>query len=38
LPTDIRVEKLQEGLKTRLIGKCIFFAHEVAQPTTGPRN
>jgi BirA family biotin operon repressor/biotin-[acetyl-CoA-carboxylase] ligase len=23
------VEKLQEGLKTRLIGKCIFFAHEV---------
>jgi len=29
LPTDIRVEKLQEGLKTRLIGKCIFFAHEV---------
>jgi len=29
LPTCIKVEKLQEGLKTRLIGKCIFFAHEV---------
>jgi len=29
LPTNIKVEKLQEGLKTRLIGKYIFFAHEV---------
>ena len=29
MPTCIKVEKLQEGLKTRLIGKCIFFAHEV---------
>jgi len=29
LPKCIKVEKLQEGLKTRLIGKCIFFAHEV---------
>ncbi|MEM3579759.1 MAG: biotin--[acetyl-CoA-carboxylase] ligase [Candidatus Bathyarchaeia archaeon] len=29
MPTNIKVEKLQEGLKTRLIGKYIFFAHEV---------
>ncbi|MEM2368471.1 MAG: biotin--[acetyl-CoA-carboxylase] ligase, partial [Candidatus Bathyarchaeia archaeon] len=29
MPTNIKVEKLQEGLKTRLVGKYIFFAHEV---------
>ncbi|MEM3770660.1 MAG: biotin--[acetyl-CoA-carboxylase] ligase [Candidatus Bathyarchaeia archaeon] len=29
MPTSIKVEKLQEGLKTRLIGKYILFAHEV---------
>jgi len=29
MPTDIKVEKLQEGLKTRLVGKYIFFAHKV---------
>ncbi|MEM3618059.1 MAG: biotin--[acetyl-CoA-carboxylase] ligase [Candidatus Bathyarchaeia archaeon] len=29
MPTAIKVEKLQEGLKTRLVGKYIFFAHEV---------
>ncbi|MEM3873629.1 MAG: biotin--[acetyl-CoA-carboxylase] ligase [Candidatus Bathyarchaeia archaeon] len=29
MPTNIKVEKIQEGLKTRLVGKYIFFAHEV---------
>ncbi|MEM1563730.1 MAG: biotin--[acetyl-CoA-carboxylase] ligase [Candidatus Bathyarchaeia archaeon] len=29
MPTNIKVEKLQEGLKTKLVGKYIFFAHEV---------
>ncbi|MBS7636666.1 biotin--[acetyl-CoA-carboxylase] ligase [Candidatus Bathyarchaeota archaeon] len=30
MPTNIKVEKLQEGLKTKLMGKYIFFANEVA--------
>jgi len=29
LPTNIKVERLQEGLKTRLLGRYIFFSHEV---------
>ncbi|MEM3616851.1 MAG: biotin--[acetyl-CoA-carboxylase] ligase [Candidatus Bathyarchaeia archaeon] len=29
MSTGIKVEKLQEGLKTRLVGKYVFFAHEV---------
>ncbi|MEM2947023.1 MAG: biotin--[acetyl-CoA-carboxylase] ligase [Candidatus Bathyarchaeia archaeon] len=29
MSTNIRVEKLQEGLKTRLVGKYIFFAHKI---------
>jgi len=29
LPTNIKVERLQEGLKTKLLGRYIFFSHEV---------
>jgi len=29
LPTNIKVERLQEGLKTKLLGKYIFFSYEV---------
>jgi BirA family biotin operon repressor/biotin-[acetyl-CoA-carboxylase] ligase len=29
LSTKIKVEKLQEGLKTKLLGRYIFFSHEV---------
>jgi BirA family biotin operon repressor/biotin-[acetyl-CoA-carboxylase] ligase len=29
LSTNIKVEKLQEGLKTKLLGRYIFFSHEV---------